>query len=341
MIALLAFVAVGMGAAFLILVATIVVRRAIADRRRRREGAQRPTLEAAVAEYLGGDDPPPAPVTVADRRLLRTIALEAMGELKGRERERLVALVEDAGIVSETAAELGSRWPRRRRTAAEALRQIASEQAAATLLSGLADRDVDTRLTCAAALAELREEEPIPALVDLAEAAAVERPGAVAAILVTLGRRHPTAIGGSLEAGRRLELRRLAAAVAGELRLAEQVGALRRCLAEDDDELVARAARGLGAIGDDGAVEPLLGLVEAGDRAWFVRLAATGALGAIGDPRAVVPLEHELRDGEWSLQAKAARALRLLGATGEAALERTLESPLSTARDHARVALGR
>jgi HEAT repeat protein len=94
-------------------------------------------------------------------------------------------------------------------------------------------------------------------------------------------------------------------------------------------------------IGDDGAVEPLLELIEGSERVWFVRLAATDALGAIGDPRAVVPLELELASGSWMLQAKAARALRMLGGVGEEALGRALASPVVAAQEHAKVAMQR
>jgi HEAT repeat protein len=340
---LLAWVAVGMATAFIILIAWIVVGRFLADRRRRREKLLRPTIETAIAEYLAAEEPeqPRLPATKAARDLLRMVALETMSELSGRERDRLVALLERLGIVAETAARLGSHRRRVRRFAAEALRQIGSEEAERYLSVGLEDSDLDTSLTCAAALAELSDETLVPPILALADRAALARPGAVAAILVTLGRTHPSTIGDALDPGASLELRRLAAAVAGELRLAEHVPLLREALHGEDDELVARAARGLGAIGDVGEVELLLRLAEAEDHSWFVRLAATDALGAIGDPRAIEPLERELNSDSWLLQAKAAKALRMLGSGGEEALRRALGSPATTVRDQARVALER
>ncbi|HWW67000.1 MAG TPA: HEAT repeat domain-containing protein [Solirubrobacterales bacterium] len=343
MIQLLTWSVIGLATVFVSLVATIVTRRFLADRRRRRERSLRPAIETAMVEHLAADDPEPmpAPAGKAARDLLRTVALETMAELRGRERLRLVALLERSGIVAETAAGLGSRRRRARRAAAEALRQIGSEEAVRSLLAGLGDPDLDTRLTCAAALAELADEELVPAVLAIADRAASDRAGAVAAILVTLGRRHPSTLGGALAPGASPELRRLAAAVTGELRLAEHVLALREALGSEDDELAARAARGLGAIGDAEAVDLLLGPIEDDSRASFVRLAATGALGAIGDPRSVGPLEHELHSAGWLLQSKAAQSLRLLGMTGEEALRRALGSPVTAVRDHARVALER
>lgn len=340
---LLAWVAIAMAATFIALVAWIVISRFRSDRRRKREQVLRPTIEAVIAEYLAAEEPEPVrlPTTKATHDLLRMVALETMAELSGRERSRLVALLERLGIVADTAAGLGSRRRRVRRFAAEALRQIGSEETVGSLSAGLADPDLDTSLTCAAALAELSDQTCVPAILALAERAAVARPGAVAAILITLGRSHPATIGDALGPQVSLELRRLAAAVAGELRLAEHVPFLREALRSEDDELVARAARGLGAIGDIEEVEQLLRLAEADDRSWFVRLAATDALGAIGDTRAVEPLERELHTEAWLLQAKAAGALRMLGAAGEEALRRALGSPSTTVRDHARVALER
>jgi HEAT repeat protein len=338
---LLAAVAIGMAAAFVGLVAAILVRRLLADRARRRERSLHPAVERAVVEYLAAEEPEGPRFPAGSGDILRQVALEIITEVQGRERDRLILLLEGAGIIAETADGLRSRRARARRSAAEALRQIGSEEAVGALSAALLDPDLDTRLTCAAALAGLADTEHLSTVLAIADRSAADRPGAVAAILVTLARRHPSTLAAAVGPNASPELRRLAAAVVGEFRLAEHVGALRQALDSDDDELAARAARGLGMIGDDGALDRLLELVEDEDRIWFVRLAATGALGAIGDPRAVPPLEQELNSDGWMLQTKAARSLQLLGRAGEEALQRALFSPVETVRDHARVALER
>jgi HEAT repeat protein len=340
---LLLSVAALLMAILLLLLGTIIVRRAVADRRRRREDSLRPAIEVAVVEYLAADQPSPPsiPAGRAARHLLLLVALETAAELQGGERRRLVALLEHLGIVDEIGRTLASRRPRARRAAAETLRQIGSETSARRLSIGVHDEDLDTRVTCAAALAELADQDLLPSIIAVADADAVARPGAVAATLVTLGRTHPATIGETLAPGMSIELRRLGAAVAGELRLFEHVELLREAMTSSDDELVARAARGLGMIGDDGAVDALLALVEAEGRAWFVRLAATEALGAIGDPRAIGALERELTSDIWLLQEKAAAALRLLGGGGDRALRRAIGSPLANVSDQAKVALAR
>ncbi len=339
----LSWVAIVMALVFLALVVTIVGRRLFSDRRSAREHSLRPAIETLLDTYLAAEEPerPLLPAGRRARGVVRTVALEELTELSGRERARLVLLLECSGIVAETAVGLGSRRRRVRRAAAEALRQIGSEESLGSLSVGLEDPDIDAALACAAGLAELSDETCIPRVMALAEGAAVARPGAVAAILVTMGQNHPTALGQALRPDARIELRRLATAVVGGMRLAEHVEALHAGLGDADDELAARAARGLGMIGDDSALEALVAIVDDEDRAWFLRLAATEALGEIGDPRAAPPLEQELNADAWALQAKAAKALRLLGAAGEAALGRSLVSPVEQVREHARVALER
>jgi len=341
MTAALVWVVAALAAVFLLLLVAIVARRWLADRRGAADGAVRPGVEATLVDYLATEEDraPPPPRTVAERRVLREVSLATIGELRGRERERLVTLAERSGIIAEAEAELRSRRLLRRRAGAEALRQFHSEASAAALSAALADPDLETSLSCAVALAELDDSAPIAAVLERADEACEERPGAAAAILVALGRRHPEALGEALDSERSTGLRRLAAAIAGELRLAEHAEALRAALEDPDDELVARAARGLGMIGDAAALERLLELAAAEDRAWFVRLAATGALGEIGDERALAPLERELQEGAWPAQAKAARALRSLGGRGEAVLRQALGSPREAVREHARVAL--
>jgi HEAT repeat protein len=334
---------VGLAAVLSTLVVAIVLRRVVADRHRKRDASLRPAIEATVAGYLAGDDlePPRLPASPAARRLVRAVALDALSELRGAERLRLVTLLEHAGIVADAAAELRSRRARVRRDAAESLGQMRSAQAAESLLTGLHDPDLDVRVSCASGLAELGDQQFVPPVVAVADEAAVDRPGAAAAILVTLGRRIPSALALPLDPTAELsgELRRLAIAVAGELRLAEHAPALRLALDSADPERVARAARGLGMIGDMDATVRLLGLVDDHQRPWFVRLAASEALGELGNPQAAGPLERELLSGTWLEQSAAARALRRLGGAGEDALRRALGSPVETVRAHARVAL--
>ena len=340
MIDLLYGAVAGLALVLFLLVATIVIGRLRSDARRRRERALRPRIEAAIAEYLSGDDPePPAlPPSSEGQQLLRTVGLETLVELRGGERSRLIELLERSGVVAHTAFELTSRRRRVRRAAAEALAQMNGADAAEWLRFGIRHRDAEVRLSCAAGLAEVADGDTAEVLA-IADRFAIDRPGAAAAIVLTLGRRSPEALADGLAPTASDELRRLSTAVVGVLRLADHAPLLRAALAGDDDELVARSARGLGNIGDVESVDELLALTDDPNRPWFVHLAATSALGAIGDPRAATALERELEADNWLLQSKAAGALKLLGRVGEERLKHALSSPVETVRAHAKVAL--
>jgi HEAT repeat protein len=190
-----------------------------------------------------------------------------------------------------------------------------------------------------AALAELGAEEFVEPLIAAADEDAERRPGAAAAVLLAIGTNNPDGLAPALAERRTPALRRLAAAVIAERRLAQFTPQLRAMLSGEDDELVARAARGLGAIGDADAVDELVALLEDDRRPEFCRVVAANALGGIGDPRAAPALTAALERGEWLLRDRAAAALSLVGEPGHEALRRVRSSGRPAARVHAEVAL--
>jgi HEAT repeat protein len=332
--------AFGLGGMVALLLVVIIAGRSIGGTMRRRRTALRPQLELQVAGYLAVDEAPlPEPATGrAERRVFLEVCRDALAELRGADRRRLVELLEQRGTIEAAVAELRVRSTRRRRSAAETLALAPSGQTRRALSTGLDDRDRRVRLVCARALAQLGDDERLLATIERdAEAA----PGAVADALLELAATCPEAVGRIAAATSSLELRALALAVIGELRLSDQAPLLRSALASADDEIAARAARGLGLIGDVASVPDLEKLLERDGRSWFVRAATAKALGVIGDPHAVRLLEWQLRDESWRLQANAAEALALLGSEGSKALRRALGSRRESVRAHARAALDR
>jgi HEAT repeat protein len=327
---------------FLLLQIAIVVVRLRADRHRKQVEELRPGIETALAVYVTDPDsaPPELPDTQLGQLVLREVALEAIMELRGREGERLTDLLEEMGAIDELCDDLVEKSPVTRRHAAEALGELRSPISTDALLFGVHDPDRDSRLACARALAELGEERYTKPVLDAADEAAELRPGAAAAVLLSVGMRNPAALAYALDPNRSGAVRRIAAGVIAELRLAEHAPLLRALLREGDDELATRAARGLGAIGDFDAVDALLEVVEGQERPWFCRAVAAGALGAIGDPRAVPALAGLLAvEDRWMMRDRAAAALSRLGEDGRAALERALESSTAEVRQLAMVAL--
>jgi HEAT repeat protein len=304
-----------------LLVALITVR-VRAQRRRTRLTAARERFEALIAARLVGDDLAPIPHRLDElqRGALLDAGIAALLELRGRERERVAALLEEAGVVDAEATALRMGSPERRRLAADSLGLIASPVTREPLRAALQDEDVLVRLAAARGLAELGDADEQWSTELIADAAADEHHlGAVAELILALGARAPARIASVYFNSRSSEVRRIVVAVIGELRLGRHVGILREAL-EGDDELAARAARGLGLVGDLESTDSLLDVVRDPTRTWFVRAAASTALGQLGDPRAVEPLRAELAASEWPRRRAAAEALARLGPAGEHAL---------------------
>ena len=306
-------------AALLVALVTVRVR---AQRRRSRLAVARDRFEALIAARLVSDEatPVPADLDKLERGALLDAGLAALLELRGRERERVATLLEEAGVVDAETTALRTGNPGRRRRAADTLGLIASDSTREPLRAALQDQDVRVRLAAARALAELGDADEQWSTTLIADAAAYEpRLGTVAELVLALGARAPARLASVYFNSGSSEVRRVVVAVIGELRLGEHVGILREAL-DGDDELAARGARGLGLVGDVESTDTLLAVVGDSGRSWFVRAAASTALGQLGDPAAVEPLTAELRAGEWPRRRAAAEALARLGPAGEAAL---------------------
>lgn len=296
-------------AILLFLVATRARGRAV----RRRIESERGRAETALAEYTAGGPTPVVPATGLARRTFCEALVDAVVELRGIERGRLVALFADSGLLAETAVAL--RDPRRassRRAAADRLALVAHPDARAALRAGLSDRDVRVRGICARGLAALGDPEAVAALDGVAL-------GDAADVLVVAASADPSLLDAAFASPR---LRALAAEVAGSLRLLEHAGTLRTCLADGDPRLVVAAAAALGHIGDFEAVDALAALVRSPAVPEPARAVAARALGEIGDPAAAPALEEVLRRDGFAAASAAAAGLLQLGAEGRMALTR-------------------
>jgi HEAT repeat protein len=318
-------------AATCLLTGLIVAIRVGLRSRRRRLNALRPGAEASIAGYLAGGPAPPEVANRRDRAIVLAVAVEALADLRGRERDRLTDYLCAAGYVADVIDQLTARRTVRRRRAADILATIATPATAAALTAGLGDRDILVRTTCAATLAEVGGENVVPAVVSVAGGDAAAAPGAAASIVLALGLNRPSALTPLLGPAAVPEVRAAAIAVASELRLSQHAPLLQDCLSAADD-LAAVAARGLGMIGEVQAV-PALAVLAADDRrAMTARAAATLALGRIGDVAALPAIERQLVVQDWRVRASAAEALSMLGTPGDAALHRAAGSESAEVR---------
>ncbi len=296
-------------------------------------------LESALDSSLATGEVHPGLRQLGDREmdLLATLMVEYLSLLSGAERDRLVALALEAGLVESYVARLGSRNRWRKARAAENLGYFGGPEAVGPIARLLQDRDETLRAVAARALARIGTPEAAEALAqtlnDLSEltrlrmAENLERigPVAVGPLLDTLGRGTPPG-------------RLLAARVLGNLRVLEAGPALREALREEEPpDLRAQAALALGKIGNP---DDLPTLVEAAsDEAWPVRALAASALGMIGEVSTIPTLQRLTVDREWWVRLNASRALANLGPAGERALAGLLEAEDRYTRDRAAATL--
>jgi HEAT repeat protein len=305
-----------------LLVLLLVVIRVAALRRVTRARRFGPSAAASLGTYLAGSGARPAPDGPGERALFRAIAQDALADLRGDDRDRLVALMGQLGFTQDAMFRLKARRAVTRRRAAEMLASLATPLAVPAVTDALADRDVLVRTTCACTLAVTGTDDVVPAIVAVAERDAPAAPGAAASVVLALARNRPEALAPLLAPGALPAIRRIAVTIAADLRLAQFAGLLQVALADTDDVAV-NSARGLGMIGEFAAVDALAQLGADDTRSAPVRAAAADALGAIGDPASLQVLERLLAAPDWSLRAAAAGALARLGEPGRATLHRT------------------
>ena len=292
---------------------------------RRRTQAKVQRLDDALAESLATGEVHPGLLGLGNRDLdlLAVMMIEYLSLLRGTERDRLVRLAQETGLVERSIGALGARGRWRKARAAENLGYFGGPEAVGPIVQLFGHRDETLRAVAARALARIGTPEAAEALAqtlnDLSEltrlrmAENLERIGPVAVepLLDTLVDGTPPG-------------RLLAARVLGNLRAFEAGPALREALREAEiPDLRAQAALALGKIGNP---DDLPALVEAGsDEAWPVRALAASALGMIGDVSTIPTLRELTVDREWWVRLNASRALANMGPAGEKALAGLLE----------------
>ena len=322
-----------------LMVALTLGTKAARSLRVRRTKSSTRRLESALDDSLATGRIHPDLLHLGDREtdLLATLMVEYLSLLSGAEKDRLVGLAREAGLVQSYVARLGSRNRWRRARAAENLGYFGGLEAVGPLVSVLRDRDETLRAVAARSLARIGTFDGATALAQtlndsseltrLRMAENLERIGSVAVgpLLDTLGRGNAPG-------------RLLAARVLGNLRVLEAGPALREAVCEKEHpDLRAQATLALGKIGNP---DDLPAVVEAAsDEAWPVRALAASALGIIGEVSTIPTLQRLTVDREWWVRLNASRALANLGPVGEWALAGLLEGEDRYTRDRAAATL--
>jgi HEAT repeat protein len=259
------------------------------------------------------DDPPPPPDGRFQQRVLRRDLVALMPSVKGEAAERVADLFVSCGLDDAARHDLTARDSLTRIRAAEALGVMQVASAKPWLVEQLSHHDPLLRLACARALADLGAVDALPTIMPaLVEGDA--QPGDIEEVLLAFGPGGVPFLRQLLATGSQSE-RRLAVVTLGHIGSHLALGDLRASLTDEDDELVASAARALGELGDSSMTDSLVELLGSA-RPWFVRVAAASALGALEAPAAAPALVRALNAEEWDLRNAAARSLVSLGENG-------------------------
>lgn len=315
---------VALGAVLLVVAITTGLR-VYAALSRRRFLRYHGEIHERLAAYLAGAgaEPPAPPRGRFEQRVMRRELVRLAPLLKGEPRNLVARVYASYGLVESTVRDLAGRNSLDRIRAAEELGAMGAADAAAALEDGLAHHDGLFRIACARALAELGAVETLPRIARALSEESAD-PGDFAEIVLAFGPAAEPFLKQRLVSAPTAGERRLAAATLGELRAHEALPELLAALGNADDELVARAARALGRIGDTAATPALIDLLRDRRRAWFVRVAAATGLGGLDDPAAAPALARSLSAADWELRNASARALVALGEAGLRAVARQL-----------------
>jgi HEAT repeat protein len=304
--------------------------------RRRRTKSSTHKLESALDNSLINGEAHSDLLNLNDREmdLLAILMVEYLSVLSGAEKDRLVSLADEAGLVRSYFARLASRkrWTKAR--AAENLGYFGGPAAVAPLTPLLGHLDETVRAVAARALAHIGTEEAARSLAETLNDPSELTRLRMAENLERIGTLAVEPLIETLEGGAAGQARVLAARILGYLRAAEARPALKRAMLEGElTDLRAQATLSLGKIGNP---EDVPALQEAAtDEEWPVRAQAANALEMIGDVSTIPALQELTVDREWWVRLNASRALANIGPEGERALAQVLEGADRYARDRA------
>jgi HEAT repeat protein len=264
--------------------------------------------------------------------------LEFLKFLQGGERQNLLRLARELGIVERFVTELRMSKRRNRRVeAAKALAEFADPASADALLDALEDPVDEVRWQAAGALAKIGDPRAVRPLLEVLHRETDWGANRIADTLVAFGSTAvPDLARYALLSDPALSPNTahlpLVARVLGIIGDIKAEPAMLSALESDDGELRIRAAAALGTVGSLACVPALIRALR--DSEWEVRAQAAAALGRQMDGRAIAGLREAMRDENWWVRQNSAQALSEIPA-GVGALISGLEDEDRFARDAA------
>ncbi len=242
-----------------------------------------------------------------DRRIIETIALDALEAAGAEESARLLKFLRESGLIEKRIFEARKLTGWRRMRALVALGQTRALEGISALAEGLRDRDLEIRLAALRGLGRTacpQAAEEILAWVG-EKGLCVPALPLQSALIQCCAERPQLLI--PYEQHAEGPLREVLGRVLGEVATPSLSVDLLQFVGDDRDELRAAAARAMSHAERGLAFDVLNELV--GDPTWFVRLRAIISLGGLCEPRAIPDLLRGLTDSHRLVRLRAAEAL--------------------------------
>jgi HEAT repeat protein len=264
--------------------------------------------------------------------------LEFLKFLQGGERQNLLRLARELGIVERFVTQLRTSKGRNKRVeSVKALAEFADPASADALLEALDDPVDEVRWQAAGALAKIGDPRAVRPLLETLQRESDWGASRIGDTLVAFGSaavpdlaRYALLTDASLSSSAsHLPLIARVLGIIGDVR-AEP--AMLSALESDEAELRIRAAAALGTVGSLACVPALRRALR--DPEWEVRAQAAAALGRQMDGRAIASLQETMSDENWWVRQNSAQALSEIPG-GISALVESLEDEDRFARDAA------
>jgi HEAT repeat protein len=245
-----------------------------------------------------------------DRRIVETIALDALEAAGAEESARLLKFLRKSGLIEKRIYEARKLTGWRRMRALVALGQTRAPEGIPALAEGLRDRDLEIRLAALRGLGRTacpQAAEEILAWVG-EKGLCVPALPLQSALIQSCAERPKLLIPYVRQAEG--PLREVLGRVLGEVATPALTMDLLQFVGDDLDELRAASARAMSHSEHGLALDVLNELV--GDPVWFVRLRAIISLGTLCDARGIPDLIRGLKDSHRLVRLRAAEALVML-----------------------------
>jgi HEAT repeat protein len=242
-----------------------------------------------------------------DRRIVETIALDALEAAGAEESARLLKFLRESGLIEKRIFEARKLTGWRRMRALVALGQTRALEGISALAEGLRDRDLEIRLAALRGLGRTacpQAAEEILAWVGEKGLCVPALP--LQSALIQCCAERPQLLIPYVQHAEG-PLREVLGRVLGEVATPSLSVDLLQFVGDDRDELRAAAARAMSHAERGLAFDVLNELV--GDPTWFVRLRAIISLGGLCEPRAIPDLLRGLTDSHRLVRLRAAEAL--------------------------------